>query len=281
VSESRRQTQRDNKGHYAFPAGNRLSWKRALIGPEGEQWKQAMQEEMASFKQKKTWELVKKPIGKKLLPCFWILNKKLNEDGTVARYKARLVVLGNHQQFGIDFKETFSPTLKFSGLRVLIHLATIWDLEVLQFDINTAFLNSVLEEELYMYQPDGIEQQLDSEGDPLVCRLLKPRYGLRQSPRQWKLTLDEVMKSIGFIRLQSDGSIYKRGDGESQVICSFYVDDGIVLARSIKEARDVIHQISKSLDLKYQGNYEGALGMSELGAEQGSKDVIYTSEAVC
>jgi hypothetical protein len=143
-----------------------------------------MKEELASLHQKETWELVEKPKEQRVLPCSWVLTKKLNSDGSIQRYKARLVILGNHQQAGIDFHETFSPTLKFNSLRLMLHIATDRDWEILQFDIKTAFLNGTLDEDIYMMQPDGFPKHRDSEGELLVCKLSKSLYGLKQAPRQ-------------------------------------------------------------------------------------------------
>jgi hypothetical protein len=157
-----------NYDTFAFKATDALHWKKALKGSEGHFWLKAMKEEMRSLHNKQTWKLMRRRHGKRAIPCFWVLTKKQNQDGSVKKYKARLVILGNRQEYGIDYKETFSPTLKFTSIRLLLHLATVWNWVVYQFDIKTAFVNGDLDEEVYMKQPDGFPKATDSRGEELV-----------------------------------------------------------------------------------------------------------------
>ncbi len=100
---------------------------------------------------------------------------KWDSTGAVQRYKACLVVKGFHQREGVDYHEVFAPTGKYTTLRVLLAIAAAEDMEVHQLDIKTAFLNSNLDEEIYIEQPPAFE-----DGDAnTVCHLKKLLYGLK------------------------------------------------------------------------------------------------------
>ena len=120
--------------------------------------------------------------------CRWVYKKKIGSDGSIERYKARLVDKGYSQQYGQDYDETFSPVVRFESLRTLLALAVQDGLCVQQLDITTAFLNGELQEEVYMEQPECFMVR-GKEG--LVCKLKHSLYGLQQAPRCWNSVLDK------------------------------------------------------------------------------------------
>ncbi|KAL0325206.1 UNVERIFIED_CONTAM: Retrovirus-related Pol polyprotein from transposon TNT 1-94 [Sesamum radiatum] len=105
--------------------------------------------------QNHTWELVDLPSGSKPLGCKWILKRKYKADGYIDKYKERLVAKGFKQKEGLDFFDTYSPVTRITSIRVLIAVAALYDLEIHQMDVKTAFLNGELDEEIYMEQPEG------------------------------------------------------------------------------------------------------------------------------
>ena len=100
---------------------------------------------------------------------------------------------------GVDYDQTFSPTVRFESIRQMVALGTSKAMLMHQMDVTTAFLYAPLEEEVYMEQPEGTVKEGD-EGK--VMRLLKFLYGLKQSPRQWNIYIDAVLKGLGFKRLK-------------------------------------------------------------------------------
>ena len=98
----------------------------------------------------KAWTECKLPHNRKAIGCQWVFKIKRFADGRISRYKARIVAKGYSQIKGVDFDETFAPVAQYKSLRTLLALAAIYDLEVEQLDVVTAFLIPELDEEIYM-----------------------------------------------------------------------------------------------------------------------------------
>ena len=135
--------------------------------------------------------------------CKWVFTVKENADGTVNRYKARLVAKGFHQVVGSYFNETFSPVIKPVTVRLILTLALTNNWEMLQLDVNNAFLNGFLEETIYMQQPPCFENT-----NTLVCKLNKALYGLKQAPRQWFDRIKSTLLHLGFFASKCDPSLF-------------------------------------------------------------------------
>jgi hypothetical protein len=119
-----------------------------------------------------------------------------------ARFKARLVVKGFEQR---DFNEVFSPIVRHTSIRVILAIVALFDLELEQLDVKTAFLHGDLDEEIYMTQPQSFSAPSQEH---LVCNLQKSLYGLKQDPRQWYKRFDSFMHAHGYSRSNYDHSIY-------------------------------------------------------------------------
>ena len=139
-----------------------------------------MNDELTALAKTQTWELTPLPDGKNLIGCKWVYKVKTHSDGSLERYKARLVAQGFSQEYGIDYEETFAPVAKMTTVRTLIYVAAVHQLSLYQLDVKNAFLNGYLSEEVYMRPPIGL-----SPPSGLVCRLRRALYGLKQSPRAW------------------------------------------------------------------------------------------------
>ena len=202
--------------------------KGALARPDKAKWMTAMEKEMESLRTYDVWDLVELPRDRKAVGSKWVYKLKKNADGSVERYKARLVAQGFTQKFGIDYDETFCPVVRFESVRTVIALAVQNGLKLHQMDVATAFLNGELKEEVYMKQPDGFE----TEGqEHLVCRLKRSIYGLKQSSRCWNSVLDKRLKKMGFVQTDSDPCIYVASEGEMFVI-AVHVNDIVLATKS-------------------------------------------------
>jgi hypothetical protein len=153
----------------------------AFASPDADDWKEAVCSEMDSILSNETWELIDQSYGCKHVGCKWMFKKKLRPDGTIDKYKARLVAKDYTQKEGDDFFDTYSPVIRLTTIRVLLSLAVSHGLLVHQMDVKTAFLNGELEEEIYMTQPDEF---VVKDQDDKVCKLMKSLYGLKQTPKQ-------------------------------------------------------------------------------------------------
>jgi len=143
-------------------------------------WVQAMQEELLQFERNKVWRLVPCPKDRHIIGTRWVFRNKLDGSRTVVRNKARLVAQGYNQQEGIDYDETFAPVARLEAIRLLVAYAAHKGIKLFQMDVKTAFLNGVLEEEVYVKQRPGFE---DVDHLEYVYYLDKALYGLKQAPR--------------------------------------------------------------------------------------------------
>ena len=136
------------------------TFEEATDCPEKAKWKEAMGKEMKSLEDNEVWELTALPPDKKAIGCKWVYKVKTNSDGSIERYKARLVARGFDQKYGLDYDETFCPVVRLESLRSLIALSTQRGLELHHVDVHTAFLNGTLEEEVFMKQLKKGEEHL-------------------------------------------------------------------------------------------------------------------------
>ena len=216
-----------------------------------------MGKEMKSLKDNKVWELTTLPPGKKAIGCKWVYKVKTNSDGSIERYKARLVAQGFNQKFGSDYDETFCLVIRLESLRTLVALSTQQGLELHHVDVHTAFLNGTLQEEVYMKQPVGYEKEAEEH---LVCRLRKSIYGLKQSSRCWNMALDSHLQKMGFSQSKSDPCIYVSG-GDDTFYIGVYVDDMVLAGKDRAKMKRVKEELSAKFDIKDLGKLSYFLGI--------------------
>jgi hypothetical protein len=157
-----------------------------------------------------TWELVNRPYGCKPVGCKWVFKKKLMPDGTIDKYKTRLVAKSYTQKEGKDFFDTYSPAARLTTIRVLLSSTASHGRLVHQMDVKITFLNGELEEEIYMIQPDGFV--VNGQEDK-VCKLQKSLYGLKQAPKQCHEKFDVTLILAGFSVNEANRCVYYRHDG--------------------------------------------------------------------
>ncbi|GKF40225.1 ribonuclease H-like domain-containing protein [Tanacetum coccineum] len=142
-------------------------------------WQNAMYDEYNDLIKNGTWVLILRPSGANIVWCLWLFRNKFHADGSLSRYKARLVANGSSQQLGIDCVENFSPVVKPATIRTVFSLALTRYWHIHQLDVKNAFLNGDLLETVYMHQPSGF---VDPRYTHHVCRLQRSLYGLKQAP---------------------------------------------------------------------------------------------------
>ncbi|CAI7844017.1 unnamed protein product [Closterium sp. NIES-54] len=209
------------------------SMEEALAGDDREAWLASREDEFQSHMENETWTLTNLPPGRKSLDCTWVLRVKTDAEGRLERRKTRLVIKGFQQREGIDFQE-----------------------KVEQMDVKTAFLYGVVDEEIYMKQPEGYD---DESGR--VCRLNKAIYGLKQAPRCWYARLVEALEALGFKVSGCDESLFSTEGEKEKVFLLVYFDDILLFSPSLERIKEVQGKLKDTFQCKALGPVGYYLGL--------------------
>ncbi|KAE8541144.1 hypothetical protein D1P53_002499 [Cryptococcus gattii VGV] len=201
------------------------NYREAIQSGEGEEWHQAMMEELEKMEKYKVWKVVDRAPGQRVLKARWVYTRKI--DGTTgkpAAYKARWVAKGFSQKAGIDYNEV---------------------------DIKAAFLNGDLEETIYLEAPEGSNIPANK-----ILLLNKSLYGLRQSPRCFNKALDQWLKSQGLKPTRADPCFYVRCCEGELLMLSVHVDDQLIACNS----RKTLDEFKQKLNSKFECSDSGPAG---------------------
>lgn len=191
----------------------------AMKTDQAKQWKEAELKEQRSLESNKVFTVVTKlPPGRKLLTTKWVY--KLKSGGI---YKARVVARGFLQTLGIDYDQTFSPVMYYKSLRILLALAAHEGLLIGLMDVETAFLNALLDEDIYISLPDGFVGYPSGS----ILKLNRALYGLKQAGRNWNHTIVAALKEIGYTpNKHSDECVFTKPTKDGRrIIIGLFVDD--------------------------------------------------------
>jgi hypothetical protein len=144
-----------------------LTFKQAMASAHLEDWANTMMLEFGLMVDTGTFDYVDAPEGQRIVMCKWVFSVKYNQWNEFERFKVRLVAHGFMQIYGIDYKETFAPVVKFISQRIMFAIAAHFGLTIYQMDFVTAFLNAELDEEIYMSQPPGLAPKLNVHGEEM------------------------------------------------------------------------------------------------------------------
>ncbi|KAJ9539132.1 hypothetical protein OSB04_031865 [Centaurea solstitialis] len=227
----------------------------ALTDPD---WVIAMQDELAEFERNKVWRLVKRPWGKTIIGLKWILRNKTDENNLIIRNKARLVAKGYRQQEGIDYDETYAPVARIEAIRIFLAYAAHKNMTVYQMDVKCAFLNGVLQEEVYVEQPEGF---VDSRFPNHVYILGKALYGLKQAPRAWYETLTDYLLGVGYKKGTIDPTLFLKRSGKDLIIVQIYVDDIIFASTKPEMCQEFENTMKSQFKMSMMGELTFFLGL--------------------
>lgn len=230
------------------------SVKAAFSSSDEEKWRAAVRTEYDGMVEQKVFTKVhisdiplgRKPIGSKI-----VLATKRDEKGDEIKKKARIVAKGYAQVEGVDVHDTYAPVTRMESIRIICAIAAAHNLELDQMDVKTAFLNSDIDELVFITPPDGIP----SQGEGIVWKLNKGLYGLRQSSKLWFDTIDGQLGKLGWERCEGDNCLYIYDHDGAFMLLALYVDD-LLLACPIKD-----RPVLDDMKLKLKDIYE----MTDLG----------------
>ena len=206
----------------------------------------------------RTYVLVPPHPSQHVISTKWLYSLKYFPDGTLKRHKSRWVARGHKQQQGINYSETFSPVVKSLTIRLVLQLAISRAWQIKQLDVNNAFLQGTLSDEVYVSQPPGF---VDKDSPHHVCRLRKALYGLKQAPRAWYQELKTLLCSLGFRNSLADTSVFVYNDSGRIVYCLVYVDDILVTGSSPSLVTSFSTTLSNRFSLKDPTDLEYFLGI--------------------
>lgn len=233
--------------------------KQAMNSQRREKYEEAEVKELAAFKKLRAWELVPRPDDANVVGVRWVYDHKLNTEFQITRYKARLVAQGYKQVQGVDFNETFAPTMQIKTLRLLLALASAYDMSINQYDVSNAFLHASLDEVVYVAQPEGYEVK-GKEG--WVYRLKKAMYGLKNAPKAYSDYFMKTLTKLGFEQSKKDECLWTLRKGKSVLRYLFHVDDIVVVSNDdiMKEA--VLATLRDKMEMRDEGEPSLFLGVA-------------------
>ena len=206
-------------------------------------WKEAMDRELATLEKAETWSTVPRPPDKNVVGSKWVFRIKRKADGSIEKYKVRLVACGFTQVYGVDYFDTFSPVAKLASFRTILTIAAKSDWEIKSFDFNGAYLNGELDEheEIYMQFPPGY----DTPKENMVKWLHKSLYGLKQAGRRWYDTLARALADHGFRVTQADPGVFYCRIEDHILILAIHIDDCIFTGDSAKLIAEYKNKLNK------------------------------------
>ncbi|KAG7564815.1 Retrotransposon Copia-like N-terminal [Arabidopsis suecica] len=236
--------------------------KTFLEAVRSEKWHGPMNEELQTCVDTGTFSVVSLPAGKQPIGCRWVYKIKHNADGTIDRYRARLVAKGYTQQEGVDYIDTFSPVAKLVTVKLLLDLSAKQGWSLTQMDVTNAFLHGDLEEEIYMDLPPGYTPPPGETLPPnAVWRLHKSLYGLKQASRQWNKKFSDVLLAAGFTQSESDHTLFVKHVNNIFIALLVYVDDILIASNSDAAVSDLKSVLAASFKLKDLGQAKYFLGL--------------------
>ncbi|HEX4706357.1 MAG TPA: reverse transcriptase domain-containing protein, partial [Candidatus Udaeobacter sp.] len=253
---SRRQPDEQARVAIANDDSDPRTYAEAMSRPDASQWELACDDEKRAFERLGVYEVVPRPKDRKIVGSRWVFRIKRGPDGTVQKYKARVVAQGFTQIEGIDYDETFAPVAKLASLRTILALSAELDLELHQMDVKSAYLNGALSNEIFMEPPPGFDIP-----SGMVLRLIKAVYGTKQGGRVWYDEIKSTLNSMGYSRTNADHAVFTRGNGPDLSILALYVDDITMAARDLETVRGDKLALSQHYQMTDLGEMSYILGM--------------------
>jgi hypothetical protein len=236
----------------------------AMSGEDKEAYLLAMQNEIEELKKKDTWQVVPRinATGKNILPSTWAFKKKRYPDGRARKHKARFCCRGDRQLEGVDYFETYAPTVGWSTVRLLLTMTLANGWATRQVDYTNAFAQADLKEEVYVELPRDFAA---SEPGEHVLKLNKSLYGLKQAPKTFFEHLRTGLMERGFKQSAVDPCLFMK----DAMLCVVYVDDTIFAGPDASKLDEMIQSLSDDsggtktkYELQAEGTVQDFLGIN-------------------
>ncbi|GJZ60536.1 retrovirus-related pol polyprotein from transposon TNT 1-94 [Tanacetum coccineum] len=231
-------------------------------------WRHAMKLEIEAIEKNNTWELCDLPPDATAIEVKWVFKVKLDKDGNVDKHKARLVVKGYAQKQGVDYSEVFAPVARWDTIRTIFAFAAQRGMKIHQLDVKSAFLYGMLEETVFVEQPQGFEVQ---GKEKKVYRLRKALYGLKQAPRAWYRRIEGYFLKEGFKKCPYEPTLFVKSVKENDefLIVSIYVDDLIITGTTLALIEKFKTSMKSEFEMSDMGEMRYFLGVEVNQGEDG------------
>ena len=180
-----------------------------------------------------------------MVGCKWIYEIKTRSDGSIERYRVRLVAKGFTEEYGIDYEETFAPVACISSVRAFLTVAGASKWDIFQMDVKNTFLNGDLSEEVYMQPPPSLFVELNK-----VCHLRPALYGLKQAPRAWFAKFSFTISRLGYMASHYDSALFLRRTNKGTILLLLYVDDMIITGDDLSGIQELKDFLSQQFEMK-------------------------------
>lgn len=230
------------------------SYSEAMKSEDSEHWKSAIAKEIKQLQDNNTWSLIPTyPEGKEVISTKWVLKKKFDENNEII-YKARLVARG-FEQTQCDSYDLYAPVAKLNTFRIFMNVATKCNMKVGQMDVCGAFLNSKIDDEIYLELPEGVNLQHK------YSKLNKSIYGLKKSPKYWNETINNVLLSLGYKSSDKDCCLFTKCENDIKMYVLLYVDDLLYMGNSLIESELLKNLLCQNFKMKDMGCVKKFLGI--------------------
>ena len=245
----------------------------AVRGPDRDKWIEARDKEITALIDKDCWTIEVIPPNTTVVGCRYVCKIKTNAVGEIVKYKVRLVAQGYSQIEGVNYFETFSPVARLSTIRIILAIAAINGLTLHHIDVNCAYINAELDEEIYLRPPPDFNLPHN-----YALKLKKSLYGLKQSGLNWNKCITKYLEAIGFKKLSADNCVFILNPAApNMIVIVLYVDDMIIASKLLSDIQNLKDKIKSKFNIDDLGEMKYYLGLQIM--QDLSKGVIKLTQA--
>jgi hypothetical protein len=206
-----------------------------------------------------TWEIVERPPNTNIVDSKWVFHVKMDANGNISKWKARLVACRFTQVYDVDYFKTFTPVAKLASIRSILAIAACNDWDITMFDFHGAYLNRELNKDIFMEQPPDYET---ADHECYVVKLHKTLYGLKQVKKKWYDLLCCSLANIGFKKTKTNPAVFYVHTGNDIIILAIHVDDSTMTSSSAILQQEYKAHINAKFELTDLGPISWLLGLA-------------------